>query len=227
MQVGLNAGFFLNKKKLIEFPADATAEYLTRALDDENLADLQRRARDPITGKNVKVPADTTYQKWYNMNVKGKPEAEFAEKVEKNRGADLNRYEKCKKILGKKTLGNIDEFRKIKYNKPALYEYIKRDYSRQLRLANNPDGFAKGKAFTSRLGYDIENWKEMEKAIRAGSKKYPAKLVKENQNGRYYEQRMILYGKNETPMNTLVVWMEDPAAGEMRMITAYPEEVRI
>lgn len=222
-------------------------------LDDTNLAELQRRARDPITGKNVKVPADTTYQKWYNMNVKGKPEAEFAEKVEKNRGADLNRYEKYRKILGKKTLGgNIDEFRKIKYNKPELYEYIKKDYSRQLRLANNPelalpdvgklntpepkftqyffggtnaDGLAKGKAFTSRLGYDIENWKEMEKAIRAGSKKYPAKLVKENQNGRYYEQRMILYGKNEAPMNTLVVWMEDAAAGEMRMITAYPEEV--
>jgi hypothetical protein len=34
------------------------------AFDDDNIADLTRRARDPETGKYVEVPADLSYNEW-------------------------------------------------------------------------------------------------------------------------------------------------------------------
>lgn len=44
------------------------------------LAGMKRRARDPVTGKTNIVPANMTYNEWYNQNVKGKAEAEANEK---------------------------------------------------------------------------------------------------------------------------------------------------
>lgn len=44
---------------------------------------MQRRARDPVTGKAV--PASMTYGQWYQENVKGYPEAELNEKMIRKR----------------------------------------------------------------------------------------------------------------------------------------------
>ena len=41
-------------------------------LDDQDLEALTRRARDPETGKNKTVPANMTYQEWYEKEVEGK-----------------------------------------------------------------------------------------------------------------------------------------------------------
>lgn len=45
------------------------------SLEDDDLDNLQRRARDPETGKNKKVPASTNYMEWYNKNVGKREEA--------------------------------------------------------------------------------------------------------------------------------------------------------
>lgn len=42
-----------------------TIEYI----DDETLKHIKRRARDPVTGKNITVPADISYKDWYDKYV--------------------------------------------------------------------------------------------------------------------------------------------------------------
>lgn len=54
-------------------------------IDGIDMANMKRRARDPVTGKTYTVPADMTYQQWYEKNVKGNPEAEAKEKELKRR----------------------------------------------------------------------------------------------------------------------------------------------
>ena len=38
-------------------------------LDDETMHNLERFARDPVTGERMKVPADETYKEWYQRMV--------------------------------------------------------------------------------------------------------------------------------------------------------------
>lgn len=44
-------------------------------ISDEDFARMQRRARDPVTGKTYLVPATMNYQEWYQKYVEGKPES--------------------------------------------------------------------------------------------------------------------------------------------------------
>lgn len=39
-------------------------------ITDEELAQMKRRARDPVTGKVKTIPGNMTYQQWYDQNVK-------------------------------------------------------------------------------------------------------------------------------------------------------------
>lgn len=54
-------------------------------IDGMDMANMKRRARDPVTGKTNTVPADMTYQQWYEKNVKGNADAEAKEKELKRR----------------------------------------------------------------------------------------------------------------------------------------------
>lgn len=54
-------------------------------IDGMGTANMKRRARDPVTGKTNTVPADMTYQQWYEKNVKGNADAEAKEKELKRR----------------------------------------------------------------------------------------------------------------------------------------------
>lgn len=95
-------------------------------LDDEDLSALKRRSRDPVTGEVKMFSGDIAYQKWYENEVAHNPKAQFAEQVEKHRGADIKQYEKYMRIFGTKKLGgSIDGFREIKYNKVEKWETIK------------------------------------------------------------------------------------------------------
>ena len=98
-------------------------------LDDMDLSLLQRKSRDPVTGKVKTFPGDMTYKQWYEKEVAHNPEALFAEKVAKNRTADLKQYERYKDRLGKEKVGkNIDTFRDLKYNKPEKWEEVRTEY---------------------------------------------------------------------------------------------------
>lgn len=50
-------------------------------ISDAELAQMERRARDPVTGKTNTVPANMTYEQWYAKNVRGRPKAEVNEKM--------------------------------------------------------------------------------------------------------------------------------------------------
>lgn len=54
-------------------------------ISDEELSQMQRRARNPATGKAETVPANMTYEQWHNKYVKGNKEAEAKEKELKRR----------------------------------------------------------------------------------------------------------------------------------------------
>lgn len=222
--------------------------------DDDNLSSLKRRARDPITGKNEFVPADTNYEKWYKNNVANNPKAQAVEKAIKNWGADQKQYEKYKELLGRKVAGKtFADFQEMKYNKIDFFEMAKLDYRRRNTLKLHPEralpdtgkielpddkftkylfggehaeGLAKGDAFASRLGYDASNWQKLQKEIEKASTLFPTKVKGSNAQGTLYEQRVVLYGTKGTPANVVVGWIKDEAAGTVRMTTAYIKEVQ-
>lgn len=89
--------------------------------EDDDLAALKRRARNPLTGQNELVPADTTYAKWYEKNVAHDPKAQAVEKAIRNWGADQKQYERYKQVLGKSAGKTFADFQEMKYNKPERW----------------------------------------------------------------------------------------------------------
>lgn len=100
-------------------------------ISDEELSQMQRRARDPVTGKTKMIPANTTYEEWYQQNVKGRSEAEVSEKMIQNRSSDKRQYEEYKEKLGNKAPENFDKFQKLKYNDINGYSDLKEAVANQ------------------------------------------------------------------------------------------------
>lgn len=220
-------------------------------LDDTVLEGLQRRARNPITGENELVPTDLNYQEWYKNSVFNNSKAQNAEQIIKNRSYDKKQFGKYKEVIGNNVGMNLVNFQQMKYNEPEKFSIIKLDYERRTELlkdhkkklpnaenailpegkftkyllgGDNEKGLAKGRAFTSRLGYSLENWRELQKEIQQGIEKYPAENKGQIEYGTRYEQKMILYGKNGTPANVIVGWLVKPD-GTVAMTSAYIKEV--
>lgn len=100
-------------------------------LEDDNLAELQRRARDPVTGKNKTVPASMNYSEWYKENVTNNPKAIVVEKKIKNRASDEKQHIRYRKVLGDEVPKHIDDFQNLKYNKLEEWEKIKTSFKDQ------------------------------------------------------------------------------------------------
>lgn len=88
---------------------------------------------------------------------------------------------------------------------------------------NSKNGWAKGKALSSRLGYTIDNYESLRSEILAGAKRYPAVSKGDNGYGIRYEQKMVLYGKTGNPANVIVGWLYKD--GKVHMTTVYITEV--
>lgn len=56
-------------------------------MPDQLRAKLKRRARDPVTGKNYTVPANMTYNEWYEKYVKNNQTTEQAQNNERSQAA--------------------------------------------------------------------------------------------------------------------------------------------
>jgi len=115
-------------------------------ITDEVLKTLKRRARDPVTGETMLVPADMTYEQWYKKYVKGNAQAEANEVKEHNRAADRKQYEKYREVLGKKAGKSVEDFRDIKYNtsEPELWEKMQTSYKdRKLQSRIQSDEYNK------------------------------------------------------------------------------------
>lgn len=95
-------------------------------IDDEDLSQMQRRARNPETGKTETVPATTTYEEWYDKNVANNPKALLEEKKVKNTGKDRKQYESYKKSLGKERVPkDLRTFQDNKYNNSNEFGIMK------------------------------------------------------------------------------------------------------
>lgn len=95
-------------------------------IGEEELANMKRSARDPVTGKTNTVPANMTYDEWYKKNVKGKPEAELNGKMLKNRLADSRQFERYKNKLGEEYVPKkFHDFQRVKYTDNNEYGILK------------------------------------------------------------------------------------------------------
>lgn len=97
-------------------------------ITEEELAGMERRARDPVTGKTEKVPANMTYDEWYKKNVIEKPEAVLEEKKIRNRPTDRKQYKKYRELLGDDTPKTLDSFQNMKYNKMNEWDNLKKEF---------------------------------------------------------------------------------------------------
>lgn len=104
----------------------------TRAyLGKNTLKDINRRARDPETGKTYLVPGDMSYQNWYDKFVVdkyGKDNAEVVEKMIKNKSSDRKQLEKYKDVLGKESPKTLKDFQELKYNNIEDWSKLKSSY---------------------------------------------------------------------------------------------------
>lgn len=222
-------------------------------VDRELVADMQRSAVDPSTGKRIKVPRSMTYEQWYEKYVKGKPEAELEEKKTKNYSSDQAQHKKYREVLGNHVPKKLDDFQNMKYNEPEKWRFVKLDYQRRNTLIQHPelklpnaenaaaaeakftkylfggehsDGLAKGRAFESRLGFSESNWLELRQEILSSAPQYPAMHKGNVGHGNRYEQQIVLYGKKEKPANVLIAWSDDTVPGEIKMVSVYITEVK-
>lgn len=58
-----------------------------------------------------------------------------------------------------------------------------RKFTNYLFGGEHPEGLAKGDAFTSRLGYSADNWRELQDEIRVKASQYPSKYKDNNGYG--------------------------------------------
>ena len=221
-------------------------------IDEDELRNMKRRAYNPKTGCTETVPTNMTYDQWYKKYVKGNAQAEAEEKSVQNAASDKKQYERYREILGKDAPKRFADFQEMKYNDTEKWSFTKLDYQRrnellqhpELKLPNaenamaadakfekylfggsHPEGLAKGDAFSSRLGYDAENWNSLKKQIIARAPQYPALSKGVNGYGKHmYEQKIILYGLKGTPANVVVGWSADDKS--VTMASAYIKEVK-
>ena len=222
------------------------------AIDDEALSKMTRVAYNPETGRTEKVPANMTYDQWYEKYVKGNAKAEAQEKAAKNSASDREQYERYQKVLGKEIPKSFAGFQEIKYNEPEKWRFMKLDYQRRNELLQHPElklpnaenailpepkftkylfdensekGYPKGRAFTDRLGYGIDNWQKLQKALKEGTTQYPATFKGNEGFGDRYEQKMVLYGLKDTPANVIVAWIQK-ADGTTKLTSTYIKEAK-
>ena len=97
-------------------------------IDGEVTEGLERRARDPETGKTYLVPADMTYEEWKKSIDKKYGEGYFETERKKvlNYSSDKKQYEKYKSVLGAKNVPqSFDKFQELKYNNSEGWADIK------------------------------------------------------------------------------------------------------
>lgn len=219
-------------------------------IGEDVLRTMKRNAYNPEKGRSETVPANMTYTQWYEKYVKGNAKAEAEEKAIQNAASDRKQYERYQKILGKDAPKRLADFQEMKYNNLEKWKFMKLDYQRRNEILQHPElklpnaenailpeakftrylfdensekGYAKGKAFIDRLGYSIDNWQKLQKALKQGATKYPAMFKGNAGFGDKYEQKMILYGLKDTPANVIVGWILKPD-NTLALTSAYIKE---
>ena len=164
--------------------------------------------------------------------------------------ADYRQWERYRVTLGDRVPGRFETFLHQKREDGERYRLWRLDYRRRAELLEhperalpgadkasaadakftgyffnpeNPKGLAKGHAFSSHLGYNVENWQIMRDEILEAAKMYPVTYRSSSIYGKLYSQLVILQGVNNKPANVLLGWIVKPD-GSTWLTTAHMEE---
>lgn len=124
--------------------------------DAEIMANMQRSAIDPVTGKDIFVPENMNYQEWYEKYVTNSSEGKIAKKKFENKEADELQFQKYKAIYGKElNAKNLEDFQHLKYNDPERWALLKTE--KQNRL--NTKSFNEIEGLKGSLGNkEVRSW---------------------------------------------------------------------
>lgn len=164
---------------------------------------------------------------------------------------DRKQYERYQLVLGEDAPKTFSGFRRMKAANSERWQLTELDYRRRNKLIDNPelalpnaekataadakftkylfnkdnaDGWAKGRAFESRLGYNISNWEELQKQLIDRARIYPAKINgKTPQGNDKYVQNIVVYGQKGKSANVKMIWAHEEE--KERLITAFIEEI--
>lgn len=93
-----------------------------------------RRARDPLTGKNDIVDGSVTYQEWYNsLSDEQKTALKLSKRKDSNKTSDKLQHAKYVKVLGTKEVPrSFDKWQELKYNNSEKYNELKSLYRKNI-----------------------------------------------------------------------------------------------
>ena len=109
------------------------------------------------------------------------------------------------------------------YNKLHIDEAKYKGY---LFNPNNANGFAKGKAFESRLGYSEKNYRELDELIKSNIGKFPAISKGSTEFGEKYEVNMVLRGLTGKQAKVKVGIMVDKDKNIPRLTTVFIDKLK-
>lgn len=184
------------------------------------------------SGQTFKDWRKQQLDKYGQTAIKDKLQAERLEKDRVRRTKE--QFIAYRQVLGSQNMPKtFAGFYDLKYNDVNKFGMIQLDFKRQSRLQKNPQltlpnvdniiisekkfthylfnpdrpkGFAKGKNITHLLGYDLNNYREMIEEISNRAPKYPTKAKTKDEHGHRYEQKMVMYGIKNNPVNVIVAW---------------------
>lgn len=125
----------------------------------KGMESLQRRSRDPQTGKSYLVQGDMSYQDWYDKFVVdkyGEDKTEVFERMIKNKSSDRKQFNKFKEYLGKDSPNTLKDFQELKYNNSNEWNLIK-DYvkSRENNMISAFTPYSQYKEYKEIINSDI------------------------------------------------------------------------
>lgn len=96
----------------------------------------ERYARDAVTGERYKLPKDTTYKQWKEMQdaAHGAGTVDKMRKMSYNESADQKQFDAYKARLGDEAPNTFEDFQKLKYDSPTAYNDLCGLYSYKGRV---------------------------------------------------------------------------------------------
>ena len=107
----------------------------------------KRRARDPVTGKNVLIE-DMTYQEWAaQKRMENATAWDTYIRNSRNLSSDTKQWGKYKAALGNEIPNTVEKFQSLKYNDPERWAKLKTT-KRQIDVVNNAECVTTPKKYT-------------------------------------------------------------------------------
>nr|DAG07227.1 MAG TPA: minor capsid protein [Caudoviricetes sp.] len=194
----------------------------------------KHQVNNPL-GHSIELPAGTTWHEWEQALIDkyGKEAIEIEQMKATNYSSDAELFDRYSDLMPDDMPETFDDFQMMKYNDDRDWHMLQLDYERRIRLQrdpslglqnaeqataaddkftkyifnpDNPRGYSKGKAFMSVLGYNADNYAELQSAILTKAKSFPTRIRSTDQYGDHIEQSMIIRGPNGHYANVKIGW---------------------